>query len=94
MKIVFLNPKHHKNKDAFQRMCQSCNIELEFTNDLKRCKINNYDILISNEYFFNPSIIPQQIKIIFGPQCFILPKGLIIGNNNDEWSKLFVYNNL
>ena len=96
MKIVFLNPKHPKNIDALKRMCASQIpiVELELTHSLKRCKENaDYDILISNEYYFNPDIFPSSIKkIIFGPQCFILPKGDIIGTLNTNWAKKCCYN--
>jgi hypothetical protein len=90
MKFVFLNPYHHKNLDAIKRMCSKTGIELEITNDFNRCQENNYDILISNMHFFNPDLIPENIKIIFGPEFF--PKNEIIGNVNQLFFKRCVYN--
>lgn len=92
MIIVFLNPKHPKNLDAIKRMCMKTNTVLEITNSLERCKKNNYDLLISNEAFFNPNIIPSNIKIIFGPQCFVLPWGPIVGTLNEKWLNRCAYN--
>jgi hypothetical protein len=92
MKIIFLNPHHHKNTDAIKRMCKKLNIELEITEDFNRCKTTNYNILISNQKFFNPTLIPKHIKIIFGPQFF--PENEIIGNINSKYSERCVYNSL
>jgi len=94
MKIVFLHPGHHKNTDAIIRMCKKTNIELEFTTDFNRCKHPNYDILISNQHFFNPDLIPETIKIIFGPQLFIFPSGPIVGPLNQKWGTRCVDNTL
>jgi hypothetical protein len=94
MKIVFLNKHHHKNVDALIRMCNKTNIDLEFTEDFNRCRVANYDILISNQTFFNPNLIPEQIKIIFGPQLFIFPEGDIIGALNEKWAKRCIDNTL
>jgi hypothetical protein len=94
MKIVFLNKHHHKNIDSIIRMCRKTNIELEFTDDFNRCTQNNYDILISNQNFFNPDLIPEKIKIIFGPQLWVIPTGDIIGKLNEKYSKRCVYNSL
>jgi hypothetical protein len=94
MKIIFLNPGHPKNVDALKRMCLKTNIELEITSDFARCQQNNYDILISNMSFFNPDLIPETIKIIFGPQLFVLPQGAIIGPLNSKWSSRSVNNTL
>jgi len=94
MKIIFLNPSHHKNLDALRRMCDKTGVDLEITHDFERCRNPNYDILISNSHFFNPDLIPRPVKIIFGPQLFILPEGDIVGEINDEWSKRCVDNTL
>lgn len=94
MKIIFLKPEHHKNIDAIKRMCLKTNIELEITSDFARCRVPNYDILISNMYFFNPDLIPESVKIIFGPQLFILPEGPIVGPLNPKWSSRCVNNTL
>lgn len=94
MKIVFLNQSHHKNVDAIKRMCSKTGIDLEFTTDFKRCQIPDYNILISNMHFFNPDLIPESIKIIFGPQLFIFPEGAIIGKLNSKWAFRCVDNTL
>ena len=94
MKFVFLHPGHHKNTDAITRMCKKTNIELEVTTDFNRCKIPNYDILISNQNFFNPDLIPESIKIIFGPQLFVFPSGPIVGPLNPKWETRCVSNTL
>ena len=94
MKIVFLNPGHHKNVDAIRRMCSKTGVELEITNDFERCRNPNYNILISNSHFFSPDLVPEQIKIIFGPQLFILPEGAIVGEMNTNWEKRCVDNTL
>lgn len=94
MKIVFLNPGHPKNVDSLKRMCLKSEIDLEITQDINRCRINNYDILISNMHFFNPDLIPESIKIIFGPQLFIFPSGPIVGPLNSKWSTRCVDNTL
>jgi hypothetical protein len=94
MKIVFLNQSHHKNVDAIKRMCSKTEIGLEFTTDFKRCQIPDYDILISNMHFFNPDLIPENIKIIFGPQLFIFPEGHIVGQLNSKWASRCINNTL
>lgn len=92
MKFVFLNPAHPKNADALNRMCLKTGNKVEFTTEFSRCCLPNYDILISNTHFFNPDLIPESIKIIFGPQFF--PANKIIGNVNQLFSKRCVYNSL
>jgi len=94
MKLIFLDPCHHKNLDAIQRMCRKTNIELEISTDINRCRRSDYDILISNKHFFNPDQIPENIKIIFGPQLFVFPEGLIVGSLNKKWSERCVDNTL
>lgn len=86
MKIVFYNTSgtgHHKNYDAIQRMCNVCNIAFEATNDFERCRRADYDILISVNKYFNPDLI-SNVKIIYGPQLFIIPSGDIVGPINTE----------
>lgn len=85
---------HKKNYDAIYRMCRVANIEFEETTDLNRLKIEDYNILISCSVFIDPDIIPQSIKIIFGPQFFIFPTGQIVCKQNNELSERCVYNNL
>lgn len=80
MKLLFFYSSiHHKNKEAIQLMCQSHSIDLEFTESFERCKHFDYDILISNNHYFDISFIPEHIKVIFGPQLWVFPEGEIIG---------------
>jgi glycosyltransferase involved in cell wall biosynthesis len=83
---------HKKIHQAIMRMCLSCNISFEETADYHRLKINDYDILLSCFIFINPDDIPSNIKIIMGPQFFLFPGGVIVGNPNLEYSKRCVYN--
>ena len=94
MKIVFLNPGHHKNINAIERMCNKTNIKLEITSNFQRCKTPDYDILISNMYFFSPDLIPENIKIIYGPQLFVVPSGPIVGTLNPAWTSRCINNTL
>ena len=97
MKLVlyFVNGlPHNKNYMAIQRMCRSLEIEFEETNNYERIKMNNYDILVSCHNYVNPADIPTNIKIIMGPQFFVLPEGPIIGKLKSELSERCVYNNL
>jgi hypothetical protein len=94
MKLIFLNPHHPKNIDGIQRMCKKMNIDLEITDDFTRCKQENYDVLVSNQKYFNPDLIPSSIKIIFGPQLWHIPSGEIVGPLNEKYSKRCVYNSL
>lgn len=93
MKVVLFGGGHHKNFDAIQRMCKSCNIEFENTNDLQRLSHNNYNILLSFSKYINPNDIPINIKIIYGPQFCVLPSNEpVVGVRNDELSKRCVFN--
>ena len=92
MKLILLDPHHPKNIDGIQRMCKKMNIDIEITNNFKRCQEENYNILISNQKFFNPDLVPLSIKIIYGPQFF--PDSEIVGNNNMLYSNRCVYNSL
>jgi glycosyltransferase involved in cell wall biosynthesis len=80
MKLLFLYSNiHHKNKEGIELMCKSHSIELEFTNSFQRCQRFDYDILISNNQYFDVSCFPEHIPIIFGPQLWVFPEGEIIG---------------
>jgi glycosyltransferase involved in cell wall biosynthesis len=95
MKLVLFNGNglpHHKNFEAIQRMCRSCNIVFEVTENENRIKENNYDILMTCGKFVNPNDIPENIKIIMGPQFFVFPEGPVVGRLNPEFAKRCVYN--
>jgi len=97
MKLVFfsVNTAHQKNVKAIIRMCKSYNIDLEFTNFEKRLYENNYDILICNDTFVDWKLIPENIKIIYGPQHFIFPENSVFDAQYDSSSeKRCVYNSL
>jgi glycosyltransferase involved in cell wall biosynthesis len=87
MKLIFLNPGHHKNVNAIKRMCNKTGIELEITTDINRCRRSDYNILISNMHFFSPDVIPESIKIIYGPELFVIPSGPIVGPLNPKWER-------
>lgn len=94
MKLIFFEPHHHKNLDAIKRMCKSYNIELEITENFTRIIKNDYDILICNRTFIKPELIPENIKIIYGPQLWVIPAGEIIGELNEKYKTRCVFNSL
>ena len=81
MKLLFFSrdPPHHKNLTGIKLMCEASNITFEFTNRHNRIFILDYDILISNDTYFNPNSLPKNIKIIYGPQISTFPSGDICG---------------
>ena len=90
-KLGTSNHHHHKNLEAIQRMCKSYNINFERTNCIQRIKENNYDILYCMTDYVNPYDIPENIKIIYGPQFWVFPDKPILGNF-DEILNIDVYN--
>lgn len=91
MKLVFYmlsGLPHPKNWNGIQRMCKSCNIDFEYTNSIERIKEPNYDILYCMSNFIDPYNIPQNIKIIYGPQLWVIPVPPMVGifdkNLNDR----------
>jgi hypothetical protein len=97
MKLLMYNSNgypHIKNYDNLQRMCQSCNIDFEFTNSIERAHISNYDILILNDKFYHPSQFSPSIKIIYGPQLWVIPEGPIIGPLDESLVGRCAYNSL
>ena len=85
---------HNKNWEAIQRMCKSYNIEFEYTNCINRIKNNDYDILYSMASYINPYDIPENIKIIYGPQLWVFPSGQLLGKFDDNIKNRCVYNSL
>lgn len=87
---------HPKNYHSIQRMCECANIDIEFTQDLERIQKNNYNILLSFFDFIDPDIIPKSVKVILGPQLFVIPygPGPIIGKLKQELVDKYVYNSL
>jgi glycosyltransferase involved in cell wall biosynthesis len=85
---------HHKNWQGIQRMCRSCNIEFEYTNSIERIKQNNYDILYLTTHYVDPYIVPNNIKIIYGPQFWVIPAAPIVGKFKDDLVGRCVFNSL
>ena len=94
MKLVFHSPAHRKNTDGITLMCKAFNIDLEFTTSWDRVKRDDYDILIMNEHFIEPTEIPSRIKIIYGPQHWVFPQGSIRGPLDPVASQRCVFNTL
>ena len=97
MKLVFYmlsGIPHIKNWTGIQRMCNSCNIEFEYTNSLERIKENNYDILYCMSSYVNPYDIPENIKIIYGPQFWVIPERPIVGKFSEKLKDRCVFNSL
>lgn len=86
LKLVSYNNNiaHRKNADAIRRMCSSLSIQFEDSNSIDRLKQNDYDILLSMNQYIDHTILPQHIKIIYGPQFFVFPEQPIIGEFNRE----------
>ena len=62
MKVLFHSPGHRKNTEALKQMCKEHNIDLEITYCFERIKRDDYDILIMNCHFIEPSLIPSKIR--------------------------------
>lgn len=94
MKLIFYQPGHPKNTNAIQRMCSSHSIEIEITEDFNHIIQDNYDILVCNKSYIDPELIPENIKIIYGPQHWVFPTGSLVGSLNKKYEKRCVYNTL
>jgi glycosyltransferase involved in cell wall biosynthesis len=79
--VVYINGNipHKSNYDAIKRMCKSHSIHFEVSNSIDRIRQNDYDILLSMSDYIDYNLIPENIKIIYGPQFFVLPEGSIVG---------------
>ena len=75
-------------------MCESHKIDFEVTTNINRVLQSDYDILISNNKFINPLILPATVKVIFGPQFWVFPSGPVIGPYNSSLEFKAVYNSL
>lgn len=97
MKIVFHAPGHIKNRIGLELMCKAAHIELEVTHDNVRIQRDDYDLLILNSVYVDPSTIPSRIKIIYGPQHFVFPKAPFLGAqelSSSDGQPRIVYNAL
>lgn len=93
MKVLFHGPNHPKNVKGLELMCASSGVELVLTDDDTRVTDHDdYDIVILNTRFIDPSRIHEKAKIIFGPQHFVFPKGPLSGPLNPAWADRCVYN--
>ena len=95
IKLVFYMSSgipHHKNWDGIKRMCSSKNIEFEYTNNIDRLKENNYQILYCMSDFVDPYIIPESIKIIYGPQLWVIPVQPMVGKFDEKLTEKCVFN--
>jgi glycosyltransferase involved in cell wall biosynthesis len=95
MKLVFYMKyglPHHKNWEGIQRMCNSYNIDFEYTNSIERIKEENYEILYCMCNFIDPYIIPPSIKIIYGPQLWVIPEPPMVGEYKKDLETRCVFN--
>jgi hypothetical protein len=95
MKLVFYmisGLPHPKNWEGIQRMCASLNIEFEYTNSISRIQQNNYNILYCMCNYINPDTIPTNIKIIYGPQLWVIPEPPIVGASRADLAGRCVFN--
>jgi len=83
---------HPKNWEGIQRMCKSCKIEFEYTNSIERIQEDNYDILYCMCNYVSHEIIPMNIKIIYGPQLWVIPEPPMVGKFNDGLKQRCVFN--
>ena len=94
LKILFFNPGHVKNTTGLELMCTSCGLLLEQTRDRNIVYKGDYDILISNDSYFDPESLPTHIKVVFGPQFFVFPSGPLCGPYESKYEHNVVYNSL
>jgi hypothetical protein len=83
---------HPKNWEGIQRMCASKNIQFEYTNSIDRLKENNYDLLYCMSDFVDPYIIPESIRIIYGPQLWLFPVPPMVGTFDEKLKNRCVFN--
>ncbi len=81
---------HHKNINGLKLMCESLNIKLTITKKLFDVLKYDYNILIINDVILKLKF-PKNIKIIYGPQCWIFPptnlQQNITYNSLSQWNK-------
>ena len=68
------------------------NIDFEYTNTIERIKEPNYDILYCMSNFIDPYEIPQNIKIIYGPQLWVIPVPPMVGTFDINLKDRCVFN--
>jgi hypothetical protein len=85
---------HSKNKESMIRMCAALNIRYEVTDNIERLQHDRYDYLWLPNRWISPDRIPEHVKILYGPEFFVIPEGPIIGPHNPKWAKRCVYTSL
>lgn len=97
MKLIFYSGNagaHRNNRNSIVRMCSSLGITFEYTTNIKNIKNDIYDILICNDTYIDPYEVPENVKIIYGPQFFVLPQGIFAQKYNPNLRGKCVYNTL
>lgn len=96
MKLIFYaNNAHRNNTESIERMCKSCDIDYEHTSNPNVVKNSVYDFLICNDTYIAPQDVPKNVKIVYGPQFFVLPEEGIFRSKYDPNLKgKCVYNTL
>jgi glycosyltransferase involved in cell wall biosynthesis len=85
---------HPKNWEAIQRMTARCNIEFEYTNSIERLKRDDYEILYCICSYVDYNLVPPSVKIIYGPQFWVVPEPPIVGTLKHELIERCVFNSL
>jgi hypothetical protein len=85
---------HIKNLCGLQLMCKSRDIHLEFTSQIERLFLNDYDILFSITSFIEPTSLPSHVKIVLGPQMGTFEHPDLVGDYRAELEGRCVFNGL
>jgi dTDP-4-dehydrorhamnose reductase len=94
LKFLFFNPGHGKNTRGLELMCAASDIKLEQTHNKEIVFKGEYDVLISNDVYFDPESLPTHAKVIFGPQFFVFPSGPLCAPYESKYEHRVVYNSL
>jgi hypothetical protein len=95
MKLIYFGGNsHHKNSAAIRRMCDSLKIEFEDSRDYSRLSRSDYHIVIFYSFYVDPeeAIIPQHVKVIYGPQHWLIPTGKLTEKLDERLAKRCVFN--
>jgi hypothetical protein len=99
MKLVVYEPDnihniHIKNLLGIQLMCRSRNIDFEFSTQLERLQLHDYNILYLINSFVEPTTLPSHVKIIFGPQMGTFTHSGVTGDFRHDLVGKCVFNGL
>lgn len=95
MKLIYFGSNsHHKNSASIRRMCESLKIEFEESQDYSRLSRTDYHIVIFYSFYVDPeeAKIPQHVKVIYGPQHWVIPTGKLVGKLDERLAKRCVFN--